>query len=99
MPQFIYFLKPARTGLTSTMTPEEEAVVEEHFKYLQEKLQKGELYLAGRTLDEEPFGIAIFQAESQEAARDFMVNDPAVKNHVMTAELHTYRIALIKDKP
>jgi len=81
------------------MTPEEEAVVEEHFKYLQEKLQKGELYLAGRTLDEEPFGIAIFQAESQEAARDFMVNDPAVKNHVMTAELHTYRIALIKDKP
>ena len=81
------------------MTPEEEAVVEEHFKYLQEKLQKGELYLAGRTLDEEPFGIAIFQAKSQEAARDFMVNDPAVKNHVMTAELHTYRIALIKDKP
>ena len=99
MPQFIYILKPARTGLTSMMTPEEEVIVEEHFKYLQAKLQKGELYLAGRTLDEEPFGIAIFQAESMEAALEFMANDPAVKNHIMTADLHPYRIALIKDKP
>jgi len=99
MPQFIYVFKPARNGLTSTMTPEEETIVEEHFKYLQAKLQKGELYLAGRTTDEEPFGIAVFQAESQEAALEFMANDPAVKHHVMTAELHPYRVALIKDKP
>ena len=48
MPQFIYVLKPARTDLTSTMTPEEEAIVEEHFNYLQAKLLKGELYLADR---------------------------------------------------
>jgi uncharacterized protein len=46
-------------------------------------------------LDEEPFGIAIFQAESQEAARAFMANDPAVKNHVMTAKLYPYAIALM----
>ena len=95
MPQFIYVLKPARTGLTSTMTPKEEAIVKEHFQYLQAKLQKRELYLAGRTLDKEPFGIAIFHAETQEAAREFMANDPALKNHVMTAELHPYRIALM----
>lgn len=94
MPQFIYILKPARTGLTSTMTPGEEAVVEEHFKYLQAKLQNGELHLAGRKTDEEPFGIAVFQAESQEAAREFMVNDPSMKLGVMTGELYPFRIAL-----
>jgi uncharacterized protein YciI len=77
------------------MPPEEEGIVEGHFKYLQAKLQKGELYLAGRTLNEEPFGIAIFQAESQEAAREFMGNDPAVKQHVMTAKLYPYAIALM----
>jgi uncharacterized protein YciI len=50
--------------------------------------------LAGRTLnsDESSFGIVIFTAESVEAARAIMTNDPAVQAGVTHARL--FRIAL-----
>jgi len=50
--------------------------------------------LPGGTTDEEPFGIAVFQAESMEAAREFMANDPSEKLGVMTGELYPFRPAL-----
>lgn len=40
-------------------------------------------------------GIIIFLAESDDAARAVVENDPAVKHRVMRAELYPYRIALI----
>jgi len=36
------------------------------------------------------------EAESETEARYLMENDPAVKNGIMTAELHPYRIALMR---
>ncbi|MED1725613.1 YciI family protein [Brevibacillus parabrevis] len=68
----------------------------EHFRYLQQLLAENRLILAGRTqnMDETTFGIAIFLAESEEAAASVMANDPAVKQEVMTAELYLYRVAL-----
>ena len=55
------------------------------------------MVLAGRTLntDERSFGIVIFRADSEEAARRVMDQDPAVRNRVMRAELYPYRIALM----
>ncbi len=52
--------------------------------------------MAGRTLnaDERTFGIVIFQAPSEAAARDIMQSDPALKLGVMQAELFPYHIAL-----
>ncbi len=57
----------------------------------------GVVILAGRTLntDESSFGIVIFQAESEKAARQVVNNDPAVRQRVMRAELYPYRIALM----
>ena len=40
------------------------------------------------------FGIAIFQAPDETAARRFMESDPAVVAGVMTAELHPFAVAL-----
>ena len=97
MAPYIYLLKLVRQGAASSPTPEEVAVVQEHFEYLKAKLEAGELVLAGRTTDETPLGIAVFEAPTLEAAREFMANDPAVKHQVMTAELRPYRIALIKN--
>jgi hypothetical protein len=37
------------------------------------------------------FGIVIFNAESEEKARESMTNDPAVKNRVCRAELFSKR--------
>ncbi|EJL47469.1 YciI family protein [Brevibacillus agri] len=77
-------------------TDKEHEIVGEHFRYLQKLLADNRLILAGRTqnMDETTFGIAIFLAESEEAARRVMENDPAVRQNVMTAELYPYRVAL-----
>lgn len=56
------------------------------------------MILVGRTQnsDESTFGIAIFKAENEEAARTIMENDPAVVGGVMQAQLFPYRIALMR---
>lgn len=92
---FVYVLKLAQGKSPEMLTPEEEAIVDEHFGYLKKALTKGKLALAGRCVDGE-FGIVIFQAESEKQASEFMKNDPAVKKGVMTGELHPFRIALIE---
>lgn len=81
--------------MPDTMTSEEEAVVDEHFEYLEKALTEKNLILAGRCLNGE-FGIVIFRAESAEQAEEFMRNDPALKKGIMTAELHSFRVALMQ---
>jgi uncharacterized protein YciI len=90
---FIYLLRPVRPGFVETMTPREEAVVEEHFAHLQRLLAEGRLILAGPCLDG-TFGVVIFEATSEEEAASLMRADPAVRESVMTAELHAFRVSL-----
>ncbi len=95
--QFVYVLKVTRLGqLTGGPTAQEAAVVAEHFAYLQDLTQRGIAILVGRTqtADAETFGLVVFQAPSEEEARQLMANDPTVKNGVMTAKLYPFRIAL-----
>ena len=77
-------------------TKEDHAVAQRHFERLKAAAEHGPVILAGRT--EEPadktFGIVIFEAPDEKAARVFMENDPAVKSGLMTAELHPYMIAV-----
>ena len=98
MSEYLYRIVPTRLGmLTDGPTDVEQQTVSEHFAYLEGLLAAGTLILVGRTTnnDERTFGIAIFRAESDEAAREIMNNDPAVKHGVMRAELFPYRVALI----
>lgn len=83
--------------LTAGPTDEEARLVSEHFHYLQGLCEAGVVKLAGRTLntDASAFGIIIFEAADEAAARSIMENDPAVKQGVMRAELYPYRIALM----
>jgi len=84
--------------LTEGSTPEEDEIVSRHFAYLSDLTQKGLMILVGRTQnkDESTFGIAIFEAQDEEAAREIMENDPAVENGVMTATLYPYKVALMR---
>jgi len=52
--------------------------------------------LAGRTrnTDYSSFEIVLFNAETVEAAREVMMNDPAVKSKIFRAELFIYKMAL-----
>jgi len=93
MPEYIYLIHPYRDGFFTNPTPEEEAAIAEHFQYLKQAAGNGAVLLAGPCLDE-TFGLVVFRAENEEAAKTFMFNDPSVKANVMMAELHPFRALL-----
>ena len=82
-------------------TQEDNATSDQHFIRFQEATKSGQLILAGRTSEsgEKTFGIAIFQAKDEAAARRFMEEDPAVAGGLMTAELHPFSVALEHRNP
>ena len=101
MNQYLYRIQPSRLAmLAQGATPEEEAVIDAHFSYLQDLTRRGVVLLAGRTLNTDPsaFGIVIFEAESDQAALAIMQADPAVRAGVMRAELFPYRVALLAEE-
>lgn len=97
--QFLYYLQPTRLAmLTEGPTSEEAETVSRHFAYLKDLTENGVMILMGRTQnnDESTFGIAIFEAEDEAAARRIMENDPAVAGGVMRATLYPYKVALMR---
>ena len=100
--QFIYVLRLVpRLHADSAWTKEDNAVLERHFVRFQEAARSGQLILAGRTSEpgDKTFGIAIFEAPDEDAARKFMQEDPAVAGGLMTAELHPFAVALQRKNP
>ncbi len=93
---YLYRVHPTRKGLLEQSTPEEDAVVDEHFRYLKQLTVQGIVLMAGRTLntDETSHGIVIFDADSEVHARAIMERDPAVTAGIFSAELFPFRIAL-----
>jgi uncharacterized protein YciI len=97
MAQYLYRIQPTRPAmLTEGLTPEEDAIISQHFAYLQDLTAQGVVILAGRTLTTDPngLGIVIFHAADDNAARALMNKDPAVRQGVMHAQLFPFRIAL-----
>ncbi|WP_423410190.1 YciI family protein [Heyndrickxia sp. MSNUG] len=97
MEEFVYLIKPVRKDFIKTMTEEESGIMEKHFHYLNALLSDEKLILAGPCLDG-AFGIVVFRAETMDAAREIMVNDPAVLHGLMSAEIHPYRVSLIQPR-
>lgn len=97
MQEFLYKLQLVRGDMLRIgPTAVEQAVVAEHSAYLQGLHAKGTIIFVGRTLttDENTMGLAVFRAESEEAARRIMNDDPAVKKRVMTAMLYPFKVVL-----
>ena len=95
--QFIYVLRLVpRLHSDAAWTKEDNMVLSRHFTRFQHAIETGELILAGRTKEpgDKTFGIAIFEAKDEAAARTFMESDPAVVSGLMTAELHPFAVAL-----
>lgn len=95
--QFIYVLRLVpRLHSDSAWTKEDNMAISRHFARFQHAIETGELILAGRTKEpgDKTFGIAIFEAKDEAAARAFMERDPAVVAGLMTAELHPFSVAL-----
>lgn len=100
--QFIYVLRLVpRLHSDAAWTKEDEMVISRHLTRFRHAIDKGELILAGRTTEpgDKTFGIAIFEAADEAAARAFMESDPAVVAGLMTAELHPFAVALQRKNP
>jgi uncharacterized protein YciI len=100
--QFIYVLRLVpRLYADSAWTKEDNAALARHFARFQEAAKSGQLVLAGRTSEpgDKTFGIAIFEAPDEDAARKFKQEDPAVAGGLMTAELRPFAVALQRKNP
>ena len=100
--QFIYVLRLVpRLYDDQNWTKDDTAALDRHFARFKHAIETGELILAGRTREtgDKTFGIAVFQAPDEAAARQFMESDPAVVAGLMTAELHPFAVALERKNP
>jgi uncharacterized protein YciI len=63
--------------------------------------KSGQLILARRTSEpgDKTFGVAIFEAPDEDAARKFLQGDPAVAGGLMTVELHPFAVTLQRKNP
>ncbi|MDI1249985.1 MAG: YciI family protein [Lacunisphaera sp.] len=78
-------------------TKEDNAAVGAHFNRLKAGVAAGQVLLAGRTKEpgDRTFGLVVFTAADETAARGFMNADPCIVAGVMTGELHPYGLALM----
>jgi uncharacterized protein YciI len=98
--QYLYKLTPIRPEMLSEgCTQQEEEAVAKHFAFLSDLKDQGVVKFAGRTTntDASSFGVVVFEAKDEEAARDIMARDPAVSGNVLAAKLFPFRIALLSD--
>jgi uncharacterized protein YciI len=97
MSAWVYILRPPRQTFADDMTPEEAETMRAHFAYLQRLLAEGTLVLAGPAL-RPLFGVAVFEAEDEAAARRVLEADPAVSSGLQAAELSPFRISLLRGR-
>jgi uncharacterized protein YciI len=96
MPEFLYMVQARRPQLlTEGPTDEELEILGRHSAYLEDLARRGVVELAGRTqnTDATSFGIVVFRAENEDAARALMRDDPAVRHGIMDATLFPYKVA------
>jgi len=100
--EFIYVLRLVpRLHDDKKWTKEDNAALEQHTIRFQEATKSDQLILAGRTKEpgDKTFGIAIFRAADEAAAKKFMESDPAVVAKLMTAELHPFSVQMQRKAP
>ncbi len=100
MQHYIYILKlNAQYKKEETRNEAINEIIGAHFEYLKKHVEEGVAQLVGKTdyKNDHPdnIGMVIFLADNEAAAKEIMNNDPAVKNGIMNAILHPFRLALI----
>jgi uncharacterized protein YciI len=96
--QWLMILRMTRPEmLTEGPTADEMSHIQAHFAYWKQLTEEGTAFLVGRTQtnDPETIGLAIFQAQDEDAAQAIAKADPAVVNGVFAMELRPYGVALL----
>ncbi len=93
MPTFAYTIWPTREGFgPGSATPEEHAIVGEHWNYLVSLNESGCIKFVGRS-DTPPYvGITVFKATDEAEANRIAVADPAVAKGVFSMRCQPYSV-------
>ncbi len=90
-----FFLKlvPCRPTFAFDMTDDERAIMGQHLAYWTTFMDRGDVVVFGPVMDPAgPWGMGVVAAESEDAIRTFIANDPASQiNHY---EFHPLRAVL-----
>jgi len=91
---FLFMIHPVRgQAFFDDMQPSEVKAMSAHFEYLKQAMAAGIVLLAGPMLDQ-TFGVGLLRVDSEEAAHEFLRNDPSVKANVQRPELHPMKLSL-----
>src|SRR3712207_3920099 len=79
MPYFLCRLTPPRPSFAADMTPDEQALMGEHFAYWNPPLESGELVVLGVVADPDgAWGVSVVNVADESAARELAAGDPVV---------------------
>ena len=95
MPHYAYRITPPRADFVRTLTEAERAIMLRHWNYLQGQFAAGKINVVGRC-ENGDYGITILETGSMEEARQIMQEDPAVAGGLMRAEIHEFRLLLVR---
>ena len=98
MSEWIYFIHPPRERFVETISAAEIAIMHTHADWLAELLEAGVLILAGPTFGDINTGVAVFEADDEEAARAVMMADPSVTSGLMRPELRAMRVSFLRGR-
>ncbi|MFL6159916.1 MAG: YciI family protein [Marmoricola sp.] len=98
MSEWIYFIHPPRERFVETITADEAAIMHTHADHLAGLLDQGVLILAGPTFGDVNTGVAVLEADDEDAARAVMMSDPAITSGLMTPELRPMRVAFLRGR-
>lgn len=96
MKQYCYIVEASRLAMLQEASDEEKQVLPEHITYVHRLVSDGAGIFAGavKTKDSQHFGMVIFHAEDDNAAKAIVRNDPAVAARIMRACLYPMRVSL-----
>lgn len=88
MPTFVLRLIAPRPNFAQTITDAEREIMSRHAAHWKPYLDSGEMVVFGPILtDIDSYGLAVVEAEDEQALRDFAANDPVVTTGTAAFEL------------
>jgi uncharacterized protein YciI len=99
MAEWLYLIHPPREHFVETITDAEAGIMGVHAQHLAGLLEQGVLILAGPTFGPVNTGIAVIEADDEDAARAIMLTDPAITSGLMRPELRSMRVSFLRGRP
>ena len=97
MPTFVLRLKGPRPTFALDMTDAEREVMGRHAAYWQSFIDSGQMVVFGPVLDSTgSWGLAVVEAEDEQALRAFAAGDPAVGSGIGEMELGTMLAGFVR---